>query len=86
MKKKGNWFNESMTVFKKIDKIVSSVFLYYTSICGFVFGWVIIALLFFSYSGTIPFYFVLILKVFYFLMSFLFGLKLTIFFMNVFKK
>ena len=83
---KNNWFNESITVFKKIDKIVSKVFLYYAAIWGFIFGWIVLAAMFFSLSGTIPFEFVFMLRVFYFLISFLFGLKLTLFLMGLFKK
>ena len=67
-----------------VGTIVIPTILFYLG--GFIFGWVILALLFFSYSGTIPFGFVILLKVFYFLISFLLGLKLTIFFMNLFKK
>lgn len=86
MNRKNNWLNESVTAFKKIDKIVSKIFLYYSSTCGFIFGWVCLGLLFFSISGTIPVFFVILLRVFYFLISFLLGLKLTMFIMNLFRK
>lgn len=84
--KKNNWLNESMIAFKKIDKIVSNVFLYYSSTCGFIFGWVCLGIIFFSISGTIPGYFIILLRVFYFLISFLVGLKLTMFVINLFRK
>lgn len=86
MKKHSNWLNESMIAFKKIDKIMSKVFLYYSSTCGFIFGWVCLGIIFFSISGTIPKTFILLLRVFYFLISFLLGLKLTVFIMNFFRK
>ncbi len=84
--KKKNWYNESIITFKKIDKIVSRVYLYYASTCGFIFGWIVLGVLFFSISGTIPNGFVILLRVFYFLISFLLGLKLTLFIMRLFKK
>lgn len=82
---KDNWLSESLIVFKKIDKTVSRIFLYYAATLGFIFGWVCLGILFFSLSGTIPQVFVLLLRVFYFLVSFLFGLKLTVFFSGLFK-
>jgi len=83
---KNDIFNQCMTAFKKIDKVVSSVFLYYASICGFIFSSVILGLLSFSISGTVPVEFVFMLRFFFFLISFLVGLKLTILFMNLFRK
>lgn len=84
--KKRNLLNESMITFKKIDKIMSNVFLYYSSTCGFIFGWICLGILFFTLSGTIPMCFVLLLRIFYFLISFLLGLKLTLVVMRLFKK
>lgn len=86
MKSKNNWLDESVVTFKKIDKIVSKIFLYYSSTCGFIFGWVCLGILFFSISGEIPGSFVILLRVFYFLVSFLFGLKLTLVVIGVFRK
>ncbi len=83
---KKNLFNESLITFKKIDKVVSNVYLYYAATLGFIFGWIVLGVLFFTLSGTIPKVFVLLLRVFYFLISFLLGLKLTLFFMRLFKK
>jgi len=76
----------SLSIFKKIDQYVSKVYLYYTATCGFIFGWVVLGLLFFSVMGTIPSLFVLSLRIFYFLISFLLGLKLVIFVIGLFKK
>ena len=84
--KKKNWLSESLITFKKIDKVVSNVYLYYAATLGFIFGWIVLGVLFFSLSGTIPKEFVLLLRVFYFLISFLLGLKLTLFVMKLFKK
>ena len=81
-----NWFNESMIAFKKIDKIVSRVYLFYAATLGFIFGWIVLGILFFTLSGTVPVTFVILLRVFYFLISFLLGLKLTLFIMRLFKK
>ena len=86
MKNRKNVINESVITFKKIDKIVSKIFLYYTSICGFVFGWVCIGIILLSMNGSIPTLFTLLLRIFYFLISFLLGLKLTIFIMRKFTK
>lgn len=86
MRKNGNWFNESIDVFKKIENVISGVFLYYAATCGFIFGWVALSIMFFTLSGSIPQAFVIALRVFYFLLSFLVGLKLTIYFMNIIKK
>lgn len=86
MKKKSNWLDESTIAFRKIDKTVSKIFLYYSSTCGFIFGWVCLGIIFFSISGTIPKFFILMLRVFYFLVSFLLGLKLTMLIMSFFKK
>lgn len=86
MKKKNNYLDESVAVFKKIDKVVSSAYLYYAATCGFIFGWVVLGLLFFSISGEIPQIFVLMLRIFYFLISFLLGLKLTLVVMHCFRK
>lgn len=84
--KKKNWLDESMITFKKIDKIVSRIFLYYSSTLGFIFGWIVLGILFFTLSGSIPVVFVILLRVFYFLISFLLGLKLTLFVMGFFRK
>lgn len=84
--KKKNWLSESMIAFKKIDKIVSRVYLFYAATLGFIFGWIVLGLIFFSISGTIPSLFVLLLRVFYFLISFLLGLKFTLFVMGLFRK
>lgn len=78
--------DESMIAFKKIDKIISKVFLYYASTCGFIFGWIVLGMLFFTLSGTVPVVFVVLLRVFYFLISFLLGLKITLFVMGLFRK
>lgn len=84
--KKKNWLNESIIVFRKIDKIMSNVYLYYASTLGFIFGWIVLGVLFFSISGSVPPVFIILLRVFYFLISFLLGLKLTLFVMGLFKK
>ena len=84
--KKKNWLSESLITFKKIDKVVSNVYLYYAATCGFIFGWIVLGILFFTLSGTIPVVFVIMLRVFYFLISFLLGLKLTLFVMGKFRK
>lgn len=86
MKNRKNIINESVVTFKKIDKVVSKIFLYYTSICGFIFGWVCIGIILLSMNGSIPTIFTLLLRIFYFLISFLLGLKFTIFMMKKFKK
>ena len=78
--------SESMITFRKIDNIISKVFLYYAATLGFIFGWVCLGILFFLISGTLPLVFVLLLRVFYFLISFLVGLKLTILVIRLFKK
>lgn len=78
--------SESLITFKKIDEVVSNAYLFYASTCGFIFGWVVIALLLFSANGSIPSVFVILLRVFYFLISFLIGLKLTIWGIECFKK
>ncbi len=75
-----------MIAFKKIDKIVSRVYLFYAATLGFIFGWIVLGILFFTLSGTVPVTFVILLRVFYFLISFLLGLKLTLFIMRLFKK
>lgn len=84
--KKKNWLDESLITFKKIDKIVSNVYLYYAATCGFIFGWIVLGVLFFSFSGTVPPVFIILLRVFYFFISFLLGLKLTLFIMGKFRK
>lgn len=78
--------SESNIAFKKIDKIVSRTFLYYAAIGGFIFGWFGLALIMYTVSGKIPLLFVLLLRVFYFLLSFIVGLKITILLINLFKK
>lgn len=78
--------SESKITFEKIDKIISSTFLYYAAICGFIFGWFSLAVIIFLISGEIPLVFVLFLRIFYFLLSFLFGLKLTIFLIHLFRR
>lgn len=77
---------DSLITFRKIDKIISNVFLYYASICGFIFGWTVLGLLSFSLIGSVPPILVLILRIFYFLLSFLVGLKLTIIIAEFLKK
>ncbi len=84
--KKKNWLSESLITFKKIDKVVSNIYLYYAATCGFIFGWIVLGVLFFSISGTVPTIFVLLLRVFYFLISFLLGLKITLFVMGKVRK
>lgn len=81
-----NTLDESVIAFKKIDKIISQVFLYYAATCGFIFGWVVLGILFFTINNSIPLIYVVLLRVFYFLLSFLIGLKLTIFSIYVIKK
>lgn len=83
---KKSLFDESFIAFKKIDKTVSRVYLYYAATLGFIFGWIVLGVLFFTLSGTIPPVFVLLLRVFYFFISFLLGLKLTLLIMRLFKK
>ncbi len=78
--------SESKATFKRIDKIVSKSFLYYAAICGFIFGWVALALIFHAVSGEIPPLFVILLRVFYFLLSFIFGIKVTLLLIYLFKK
>ncbi len=78
--------SESMIAFRKIDKIVSKAFLYYSSTCGFIFGWIVMGILFLSIGDAIPSLFVVLLRIFYFLISFLLGLKLMIFIINLFQK
>ena len=77
---------ESKIVFEKIDKITSKAFLYYSATFGFIFGWVCLGILFFSMSGTIPTAFIILLRIFYFLLSFLLGLKMTLFFIKMVNK
>lgn len=77
---------DSNIAFKKIDKIISSGFLYYAAICGFIFGWFGLAIILHTISGEIPTLFVLLLRVFYFLLSFIFGLKVTVLLITLFKK
>ncbi len=77
---------ESAISFKKIDKIVSNVYLYYASTCGFIFGWIVLGLLAFSISGSVPPILVILLRTFYFLLSFLVGLKLTILGIELFRR
>ena len=78
--------SESKITFEKIDKIVSSSFLYYSAICGFIFGWISLALFFHIIGGEIPAAFVVLLRVFYFLLSFIVGLKVTIYLISLFRK
>ena len=78
--------SESKITFKKIDRIICSSFLYYSAICGFIFGWFSLALFLFMIGGEIPVTFVLLLRVFYFLLAFIFGLKVTIFLVDFIKK
>lgn len=78
--------SESKTTFKRIDRIVSSSFLYYSAICGFIFGWIALALIVHAISGEIPPLFIIMLRVFYFLLSFIFGIKVTIFLIHLFRK
>lgn len=85
-KKLDKTLSESKITFKKIDKIISSAFLYYAAICGFIFGWFSIAFFLFIIGGEIPSGFVLLLRVFYFLLSFIFGIKVTILLISLFKK
>lgn len=86
MSKIGKVLSESRVVFSKIDDIVSKVFLYYAAIGGFVFGWFSLAVILFTLAGEIPLIFVLILRVFYFLATFLLGLKVSIFVVGKFRK
>lgn len=85
-KKLDKALSESKITFEKIDKIVSSAFLYYAAIGGFIFGWFSLALFLLIIGGGIPTVFVVLLRVFYFLLSFLFGLKVTILLIKLFKK
>lgn len=78
--------SDSIISFKKIDKIVSNIYLYYASTFGFIFGWVVLGLLSFSIIGSVPPILILLLRTFYFLLSFLFGLKLTIWIIEHFKR
>ena len=86
MKNKNNVLGKSLITFKRIDKVVSEFFIYFASGCGFVFGWTSLGIIFFSASGGIPAEFVFVLRLFYFIISFLVGLKLTIFFINKIQK
>lgn len=86
VRKLGEVLFESRITFEKIDKIISSTFLYYAVICGFIFGWFSLAVIIFLISGELPLAFVLFLRVFYFFLSFLFGLKLTLFLIHLFRK
>lgn len=78
--------SESIISFKKINDIVSDVYLYYASTCGFIFGWIVLGILFFSVTGSIPSIMVILLRVFYFLIFFLLGLKMIILIIELFKK
>ena len=77
---------ESNVSFKKVDKVMSGAFLYYASTLGFIFGWFGLALVVYTVNGEIPNVFILLLRVFYFLLSFIVGLKITIFLINLFRK
>lgn len=72
--------------FKQIDKIVSPVFLYYTSICGFILAWITVSVMLLTIAGEIPQIYVIILRVFYFLLSFLCSLKITLIIAQLVKK
>lgn len=85
-KKFSEALSESKITFKKIDKILSRTFLYYAATCGFIFGWISLALIIHAISGEIPPIFVLLLRVFYFLLSFIFGIKVTIFIIHLFRR
>ena len=78
--------SESMITFKKIDESVSKLFLYYAAAGGFILGWVSLGIILFLISGALPEQFILLLRVFYFLLSFLLGIKFTIFVIESFKK
>lgn len=84
--KNPKFLKDSMVVFKKLDKVVSQVFLYFSSTCGFILGWIGLGIILLSASGSIPEPFTILLRVFYFLLSFMIGLKLTLFFMKKFIK
>lgn len=71
---------------KNIDKFVSELYLYYAATCGFLLGWVCLGVFLVSILDTLPTLFVLLLRVFYFLLSFLFGLKIVIVLMSLFSK
>ncbi len=77
---------ESKVSFEKWDKVFSSIFLYYAAICGFIFGWFSLALFLFMTGGEIPVVFVLLLRLFYFLLVFVFGIKITIILTGVIRK
>ena len=77
---------ESKVTFEKIDKLISRAFLYYAAIGGFIFGWFGLALILYAMTGEIPQMFVLLLRVFYFLISFIVGIKVTIYLIGLFKK
>lgn len=70
--------DDTLPVFKKIFKSTSKAFLYYAATCGFLFGWISMAIFLSTLYGEIPFLFVLLLRIFYFLISFLIGLKILI--------
>lgn len=83
-KKLDKALDEGKITFKKIDKIMSGAFLYYSAICGFIFGWFSLAVILYTISGEIPAAFLLLLRLFYFLLSFIVGIKIIIFLLNLF--
>ena len=77
---------ECKTSFKKIDKFVSRFFLHYAAIGGFIFGWFGLAVILHTISGEVPIVFVYFLRIFYFLLSFIVGIKITRFFVDLIRK
>ena len=77
---------KSKIVFERFDKVISKTFLYYSATFGFIFGWICLGIIFLSISETIPTAFIILLRIFYFLLSFLLGLKMTLFFLKAVNK
>ena len=72
--------------FAGLDKIISKTFIYYSVILGFIFGWISIAVILLSAGIEMPLIFILFLRVFYFLLSFIIGLKIVLCLLAMFNK
>lgn len=72
--------------FSKIDKAISPIFLYYSAILGFIMGWISLAVILLSSGIGLNDGFVLLLRIFYFMLAFVFSLKPTIFLVKLIRK
>ena len=77
---------EFIATFSDLDKIVSNALLYLGAIGGFIFGWMALSIILVSIDIGIPPILEMLLRVFYFLLAFVLGLKLVLYGLKLVEK